>query len=96
MEKKKYPIRSENYTLYEEVGQGVSASVHRALCVPFDEIVAIKILDFERDNADLVNFLSLFFFVAPEYCYLVIILYFFVSCNWLRLHSYIQISLLIS
>ena len=62
MEKKKYPIRSENYTLYEEVGQGVSASVHRALCVPFDEIVAIKILDFERDNADLVNFLYLFFF----------------------------------
>ncbi|KAJ6713181.1 SERINE/THREONINE-PROTEIN KINASE FRAY2 [Salix purpurea] len=55
MEKKKYPIRSENYTLYEEVGQGVSASVHRALCVPFDEIVAIKILDFERDNADLSN-----------------------------------------
>ncbi|KAJ6713890.1 SERINE/THREONINE-PROTEIN KINASE FRAY2 [Salix viminalis] len=55
MEKKKYPIRSENYTLYEEVGQGVSASVHRALCVPLDEIVAIKILDFERDNADLSN-----------------------------------------
>ncbi|KAG6787816.1 hypothetical protein POTOM_003861 [Populus tomentosa] len=55
MEKKKYPIGSENYLLYEEVGQGVSASVHRALCVPFDEIVAIKILDFERDNADLSN-----------------------------------------
>ncbi|KAH8522656.1 hypothetical protein H0E87_003344 [Populus deltoides] len=55
MEKKKYPIGSENYLVYEEVGQGVSASVHRALCVPFDEIVAIKILDFERDNADLGN-----------------------------------------
>lgn len=74
MEKKKYPIRSENYTLYEEVGQGVSASVHRALCVPFDEIVAIKILDFERDNADLVNFLSLFFLlllnivISLSYC----------------------------
>jgi hypothetical protein len=77
MEKKKYPIGSENYLLYEEVGQGVSASVHRALCVPFDEIVAIKILDFERDNADLVkNFFSFLSFVL-EYCFLVIILYFF-------------------
>ncbi|CAK7336367.1 unnamed protein product [Dovyalis caffra] len=56
MEKKKYPIGPENYILYEEIGQGVSASVHRALCVPFDEIVAIKILDFERDNADLAAY----------------------------------------
>ncbi|KAF3432507.1 hypothetical protein FNV43_RR27247 [Rhamnella rubrinervis] len=55
MEKKKYPIGPEHYTLYEEVGQGVSASVHRALCKPFNEIVAIKILDFERDNCDLNN-----------------------------------------
>ncbi|KDP41922.1 hypothetical protein JCGZ_26940 [Jatropha curcas] len=55
MEKKKYPIGSEFYSLYEEVGQGVSASVHRALCIPFEEIVAIKILDFERDNCDLSN-----------------------------------------
>ncbi|XP_073264476.1 uncharacterized protein [Populus alba] len=53
MEKKKYPIGPENYDLYEEIGQGATASVHRALCVPFNEIVAIKILDFERDNADL-------------------------------------------
>ncbi|XP_015577858.2 serine/threonine-protein kinase OSR1 [Ricinus communis] len=55
MEKKKYPIGAEFYVLYEEVGQGVTASVHRALCIPFDEIVAIKILDFERDNSDLNN-----------------------------------------
>ncbi|KAH1240096.1 Serine/threonine-protein kinase fray2 [Glycine max] len=54
-EKKKYPIGSEHYLLYEEIGQGVSASVHRALCVPFNEVVAIKILDFERDNCDLNN-----------------------------------------
>ncbi|CAI9780034.1 unnamed protein product [Fraxinus pennsylvanica] len=54
-EKKKYPIGVEHYTLYEEVGTGVSASVHRALCCPLNEIVAIKILDFERDNCDLNN-----------------------------------------
>lgn len=61
MEKKKYPIGPDHYTLYEEVGQGVSASVHRALCKPFNEIVAIKILDFERDNCDLVFFFSHFY-----------------------------------
>ncbi|XP_019243199.1 PREDICTED: STE20/SPS1-related proline-alanine-rich protein kinase isoform X2 [Nicotiana attenuata] len=55
MDKKKYPIGPEHYTLYEEVGQGVSASVHRALCNPLNEVVAIKILDFERDNSDLNN-----------------------------------------
>ncbi|KAK7349072.1 hypothetical protein VNO77_06136 [Canavalia gladiata] len=54
-EKKKYPIGAEHYALYEEIGQGVSASVHRALCIPFNEVVAIKILDFERDNCDLNN-----------------------------------------
>ncbi|KAL6996775.1 non-specific serine,threonine protein kinase [Sarracenia purpurea var. burkii] len=55
MDKKKYPIGSEHYTIYEEVGQGVSASVHRALCIPLNEIVAIKILDFERGDSDLNN-----------------------------------------
>ncbi|KAK7325322.1 hypothetical protein VNO77_29484 [Canavalia gladiata] len=54
-EKKKYPIGPEHYILYEEIGHGVSAIVHRALCVSFYEIVAIKILDFERDNCDLNN-----------------------------------------
>ncbi|XVE51753.1 hypothetical protein DITRI_Ditri02bG0066000 [Diplodiscus trichospermus] len=55
MEKKKYPIGPEYYTLHEEVGQGVSASVRRVVCIPFNEVVAIKILDFERDNSDLIN-----------------------------------------
>ncbi|KAL0318999.1 UNVERIFIED_CONTAM: Serine/threonine-protein kinase fray2 [Sesamum angustifolium] len=54
-ERKKYPIGAEHYTMYEEVGTGVSASVHRALCNPLNEIVAIKILDFERNNSDLNN-----------------------------------------
>ncbi|KMT03784.1 hypothetical protein BVRB_8g189300 isoform A [Beta vulgaris subsp. vulgaris] len=54
-EKKKFPIGKNHYTLYEEVGEGVSASVYRALCIPNNEIVAIKILDFERCNSDLKN-----------------------------------------
>lgn len=56
---KKFPLNSEDYKLYEEVGQGVSASVYRALCIPFNEIVGIKILDLEKYNSDLVC--SLFF-----------------------------------
>lgn len=63
MDKKKYPIGPEHYTLYEEVGQGVSASVHRALCIPLNEVVAIKILDFERDNSDLVRFFYLTIYI---------------------------------
>ncbi|XP_073151206.1 serine/threonine-protein kinase BLUS1-like isoform X2 [Henckelia pumila] len=54
-EKKKYPVGADHYTLFEEIGNGVSASVHRALCIPLNEIVAIKILDFERANCDLNN-----------------------------------------
>ncbi|XP_073299376.1 uncharacterized protein [Primulina huaijiensis] len=54
-EKKKYPIGAEHYLLFEEIGNGVSASVHRALCHTLNEIVAIKILDFERANCDLNN-----------------------------------------
>ncbi|KAI7724977.1 hypothetical protein M8C21_011198, partial [Ambrosia artemisiifolia] len=52
---KKYPIGAEHYELYEEIGQGVSASVFRAKCLDNDEIVAIKVLDFERGNCDLAG-----------------------------------------
>ncbi|XP_042031984.1 serine/threonine-protein kinase BLUS1-like isoform X1 [Salvia splendens] len=51
----KYPIGAEHYELIEEVGTGVSASVHRARCKSLDQLVAIKILDFERTNCDLNN-----------------------------------------
>jgi serine/threonine-protein kinase OSR1/STK39 len=54
-ERRKYPIRVEDYELYEEIGQGVSAIVYRSLCKPLDEIVAVKVLDFERTNSDLVR-----------------------------------------
>ncbi|WCJ38443.1 Protein kinase superfamily protein [Euphorbia peplus] len=52
---RKYPLTSSDYKLYEEVGEGVSAIVYRALCVPFNEHVAIKVLDLERLNNDLEN-----------------------------------------
>ncbi|KAF9625364.1 hypothetical protein IFM89_022146 [Coptis chinensis] len=49
---KKFPVESKYYKLYEEVGEGFSATVHRALCIPLNEIVAIKVLDLERCNND--------------------------------------------
>ncbi|XP_051117545.1 serine/threonine-protein kinase BLUS1 [Andrographis paniculata] len=50
---KKFPLSAKDYKLYEEVGEGVSATVYRALCVPLNEIVAIKVLDLEKCNSDL-------------------------------------------
>ncbi|KAJ7528478.1 hypothetical protein O6H91_15G005200 [Diphasiastrum complanatum] len=52
-EKKSYPLVSTDYELLEEVGQGVSAIVYRAICTPFKEVVAIKSLDMERCNSSL-------------------------------------------
>ncbi|KAI3784725.1 hypothetical protein L1987_43830 [Smallanthus sonchifolius] len=51
--KKKFPLDAKDYKLYEEIGEGVSASVYRALCVPLNETVAIKVLDLEKCNNDL-------------------------------------------
>ncbi|XP_076921931.1 serine/threonine-protein kinase BLUS1-like, partial [Bidens hawaiensis] len=51
--KQKFPVNAEDYKLYEEVGEGVSASVYRALCIPLNTIVAIKVLDLEKCNNDL-------------------------------------------
>lgn len=48
-----FPLSASDYKIYEEVGQGVSAIVHRALCIPFNEIVAIKVLDLEKCNSNL-------------------------------------------
>ncbi|TYJ14325.1 hypothetical protein E1A91_A10G111000v1 [Gossypium mustelinum] len=50
---KRYPVSAQDYKLYEEVGDGVSATVFRALCIPLNEIVAIKVLDLEKCNNDL-------------------------------------------
>ncbi|KAJ0754527.1 putative protein kinase STE-STE20-Fray family [Helianthus annuus] len=51
--KKKFPLDAKDYKIYEEIGEGVSASVYRALCVPLNETVAIKVLDLEKCNNDL-------------------------------------------
>lgn len=50
---RRFPTNSKDYKLYEEVGEGVSATVYRALCIPLNQIVAIKVLDLEKCNNDL-------------------------------------------
>ncbi|KAL1824617.1 serine/threonine-protein kinase BLUS1 [Daucus carota subsp. sativus] len=50
---RRFPLNAQDYRLFEEVGEGVSATVYRALCVPLNETVAIKVLDLEKCNNDL-------------------------------------------
>jgi len=50
---RRFPTNPNEYKLYEEIGEGVSATVYRALCVPLDIMVAIKVLDLEKCNNDL-------------------------------------------
>ncbi|CAN8299862.1 unnamed protein product [Cochlearia groenlandica] len=50
---KKFPLNAKDYKLHEEIGDGVSATVYRALCVTLNEVVAIKVLDLEKCNNDL-------------------------------------------
>jgi len=51
---RRFPTDPNEYKLYEEIGEGVSATVYRALCIPVDILVAIKVLDLEKCNNDLV------------------------------------------
>ncbi|XP_062232927.1 serine/threonine-protein kinase BLUS1-like isoform X2 [Phragmites australis] len=50
---RRFPTDPNEYKLSEEIGEGVSATVYRALCVPLDILVAIKVLDLEKCNNDL-------------------------------------------
>nr|XP_010940053.1 LOW QUALITY PROTEIN: serine/threonine-protein kinase BLUS1 [Elaeis guineensis] len=50
---KRFPANPKDYKLCEEIGEGVSATVYRALCIPLNETVAIKVLDLEKCNNDL-------------------------------------------
>lgn len=52
---KKFPLTAKDYKLCEEIGEGVSATVYKALCLPLNESVAIKVLDLEKCNNDLVS-----------------------------------------
>lgn len=41
-ERRTYPLTAADYKLMEEIGNGLSATVYRAVCLPFKEVVAVK------------------------------------------------------
>lgn len=51
-----------DYKLLEEVGYGASATVYRAIYLPFNEVVAVKCLDLDRCGSNFVSFLLLCLF----------------------------------
>lgn len=50
-----YSVNPNDYKLLEEVGYGASATVFRSIYLPLNEIVAIKCLDLDRCNSNLVR-----------------------------------------
>ncbi|CAA7014342.1 unnamed protein product [Microthlaspi erraticum] len=50
---KRFPLYAKDYELFEEVGEGVSATVYRARCIALNENVAIKVMDLEKCRNDL-------------------------------------------
>ncbi|KAI3858812.1 hypothetical protein MKX03_015749 [Papaver bracteatum] len=51
----KHPLGAEHYNLFEEIGSGATATIYRAVCIPTQETVAIKVLDFEKEKSELSN-----------------------------------------
>ncbi|KAK4369635.1 hypothetical protein RND71_013427 [Anisodus tanguticus] len=48
-----YSANPNDYKLVEEVGYGASATVYRAIYLPFNEVIAVKCLDLDRCNSNL-------------------------------------------
>lgn len=53
MGRRNYPALASDYKLLEEVGYGASATVYRAICLPMNEVVAVKCLDLDRCSSNL-------------------------------------------
>ncbi|KAF8379957.1 hypothetical protein HHK36_027423 [Tetracentron sinense] len=53
--RKSYSANHNDYKLLEEVGYGASATVYRAIYLPFNEVIAVKCLDLDRCNSNLVR-----------------------------------------
>lgn len=74
-EKKGFSVNRKDYKLMEEVGNGASAVVHLAIYLPTKEVIAIKCLDLDRCNTNLVPFLnpsSVLFFLSSFYLGLLV------------------------
>lgn len=55
--KREFPIRAADYELLEPIGDGATAVVRRARCLPMDgEVVAVKIMNMaHRTESDVVR-----------------------------------------
>jgi serine/threonine-protein kinase OSR1/STK39 len=53
LRKKDYPSSADGYKIICEIGHGGSATVFKAVCLPFDETVAVKIVDIEKIQGDI-------------------------------------------
>lgn len=87
-----FSVKKEDYKLKEEVGHGASATVYRAIYLPLDKIVAVKCLDLDRCNSNLVCCFmpfssSLLFFV-------LLILEPVVNCDFIYLFLFLIASLI--
>lgn len=49
-----FSMNPKDYKLMEEVGHGASAVVYRAIYLPTNEVIAVKCLDLDRCNSNLV------------------------------------------
>lgn len=50
---RRLPSTASGYTLQQQIGRGTAASVYRALCIPLQDEVAIKVIDLEWLQAPL-------------------------------------------
>uniref|UniRef100_A0A7R9TTH5 Protein kinase domain-containing protein n=2 Tax=Prasinoderma coloniale TaxID=156133 RepID=A0A7R9TTH5_9VIRI len=48
-----WPTAASSYSLIEDVGQGVSATVWRAKCIPLNKTCAVKVVDLEKCAASI-------------------------------------------
>lgn len=58
-----YSANPNDYKLLEEIGYGASATVYRAIYLPSNEVIAVKCLDLDRCNSNLVFALPLFLLI---------------------------------
>ncbi len=54
---RRLPSSASSYTLRQQIGQGTSSAVFRALCEPLNDEVAIKVIDLESVESSLENIL---------------------------------------
>ena len=72
-----YSANPSDYKLLEEVGYGATATVYRAIYLPSNEVVAVKCLDLDRCNSNLVRLLLSHSLSLSQYA-LVFFFFFFV------------------